>query len=99
MTDVDMRKLRQASEEVSVVRRDMATLQERVKLDFIKLVEGHNLTEFVIEPQGDSTQVRWTMAGPAPFISTLMGVFVRMDKIIGKDFETDLANLKNASET
>jgi len=28
----------------------------------------------------------------------LMGVFVSMDKMIGKDFETGLANLKAASE-
>ena len=69
-----------------------------IKLDFIKPFEGHNLTEFVLEPQGDSTQVRWTMAGPAPFISKLMGVFVSMDKMIGKDFEAGLANMQAASE-
>jgi len=27
-----------------------------------------------------------------------MGIFVSMDKMLGKDFETGLANLKTASE-
>jgi hypothetical protein len=31
-------------------------------------------------------------------VSKLMGVFVDMDKMIGKDFETGLANLKAAVE-
>ena len=31
-------------------------------------------------------------------MSKLMGVFVNMDKLIGKDFETGLANLKRVAE-
>ena len=38
------------------------------------------------------------MSGPAPFISKLMGVFINMDTMIGKDFETGLANMKAAAE-
>jgi hypothetical protein len=38
------------------------------------------------------------MHGPAPFISKLMGVFVSMDSMIGKDFEAGLANMKAAAE-
>ena len=49
-------------------------------------------------PQGEQTEVTWLMRGPAPFVSKLMGVFVSMDKMIGSDFETGLANLKAASE-
>jgi len=69
-----------------------------IKLDFIKPFEGHNVTEFALAPQGDSTQVNWNMHGPAPFITKLMGVFVSMDSMIGKDFETGLANMKAAAE-
>ncbi len=69
-----------------------------IKLDFIKPFEGHNITEFTLAPQGDGTQVNWNMHGPAPFITKLMGVFVSMDSMIGKDFETGLANMKAAAE-
>jgi hypothetical protein len=33
------------------------------------------------------------------YIAKVMGVFVSMDKMIGKDFETGLANLKSVAET
>ena len=68
-----------------------------IKLDFIKPFEGHNTADFTLQPQGDSTQVTWVMYGPAPYVTKLMGVFVSMDKLIGKDFEAGLANLKSAA--
>ena len=69
-----------------------------IKLDFIKPFEGHNVAEFTLQPQGDSTQLNWAMYGPTPFVSKLMQVFMSMDKLIGKDFEAGLANLKAAAE-
>ena len=69
-----------------------------IKLDFIKPFEGHNLTEFTLVPQGDSTLVTWSMRGPTPFVSKLMQVFVNLDAMIGKDFESGLANLKALAE-
>jgi carbon monoxide dehydrogenase subunit G len=69
-----------------------------IKLDFIKPFEGHNIAEFTLTPQGENTQVLWVMHGPAPFVSKLMGVFVSMDTMIGKDFEAGLANMKAAAE-
>jgi hypothetical protein len=38
------------------------------------------------------------MRGPSFFIGKLMSLFVDMDKMVGKDFETGLANLKAATE-
>ena len=69
-----------------------------IKLDFIKPFEGHNITEFTLTPQGDSTQVTWAMSGPTPFVSKLMQVFVSLDTMIGKDFDEGLANLKRITE-
>jgi uncharacterized protein YndB with AHSA1/START domain len=69
-----------------------------IKLDFLEPFEGHNTADFTLEPAGDDTKVTWAMVGPAPYISKLMGVFVNMDKMIGKDFEAGLANLKAAAE-
>lgn len=69
-----------------------------IKLDFLKPMEAHNVAEFSLATRGDATEVVWSMHGPAPFVSKLMGVFVSMDRLIGKDFETGLANLKAAAE-
>ena len=69
-----------------------------IQLDFIKPFEGHNRVDFKFEPQADATQVTWAMNGPAPYITKLMGTFFDMDKMIGKDFEVGLANLKAAAE-
>ena len=58
----------------------------------------HNIVEFKLEPKGGSTNVTWEMQGPAPFVSKVMQVFVSMDNMVGKDFETGLANLKALAE-
>lgn len=69
-----------------------------IKLDFLKPFEAHNTAEFTMLPQGGATNVIWVMHGPAPFMSKVMQVFMNMDRMIGKDFEAGLANLKAASE-
>ena len=69
-----------------------------IKLDFVKPFEGHNVAEFTLELKGDSTNVTWTMYGPTAYIAKVIGIFVSMDSMIGKDFETGLANLKAVAE-
>jgi uncharacterized protein YndB with AHSA1/START domain len=70
-----------------------------VKLDFIEPFEGHNTADFnITTPSGDTSTVTWAMYGPSPYISKLMGVFVSMDSMIGKDFENGLTKLKVAAE-
>src|ERR1700751_3907477 len=69
-----------------------------IKLDFLKPFEAHNTAEFTMLPQGGATSVIWVMHGPAPFMSKVMQVFMNMDRMIGKDFEAGLFNLKAVSE-
>jgi carbon monoxide dehydrogenase subunit G len=69
-----------------------------IKLDFMKPFEAHNMAEFLLEPAGGATKVTWAMQGPSAFMAKVMGIFVDLDKMIGKDFETGLANLKAAAE-
>ncbi|MDE2244318.1 MAG: SRPBCC family protein [Bradyrhizobium sp.] len=69
-----------------------------IKLDFFKPFEGHNTAEFTMLPQGGTTHLSWVMRGPSSFISKLMQVFMNLDRMIGKDFEAGLANLKNLTE-
>lgn len=70
-----------------------------IKLDFYKPFEAHNLAEFTFVPEGDGTLVTWEMRGPQIFIGKLMSVFMDMDKMVGKDFEAGLAELKKVAET
>ncbi|HYE36771.1 SRPBCC family protein [Methylocaldum sp.] len=69
-----------------------------MKLDFLKPFEAHNVVEFTLHPQGDATHATWSMHGPSPYISKVMGLFFNMDKMIGKDFEAGLASLKAVAE-
>lgn len=69
-----------------------------MKLDFIKPFPANHMAEFVLEPKGDSTVVTWAVYGPSPFMSKLMSVFMSIDTMIGKEFETGLANLKARME-
>jgi hypothetical protein len=38
------------------------------------------------------------MDGPSPYVAKVMGIFVSMDAMIGKDFESGLAKLKSLAE-
>ena len=71
-----------------------------IKLDFFKPFEAHNTAEFTFVPERgtSATNVIWVMRGPSSFMSKLMQVFMDFDKMIGKDFETGLANLKSLAE-
>ena len=70
----------------------------KIKLDFLKPFEAHNFAEFTLEPKGDATSVTWAMYGPNTYVSKLMSAFFSMDSMVGKSFETGLANLKAATE-
>ena len=70
-----------------------------IKLDFFKPFEAHNIAEFTLEPRGDTTDLTWGMYGPSLYIAKVMGVFFNMDRMIGADFETGLANLKARAES
>jgi hypothetical protein len=69
-----------------------------IKLDFFTPFEGHNTAEFTMLPQGDVTSVTWLMRGPAPFMAKVMHLLMNIDKMVGKDFEAGLANLKRLTE-
>ena len=72
------------------------TTPERItiQLDFTKPFEAHNIATFTLQPRAGGTEVTWAMDGPAPFAHKVMGVFVNMDNLVGKDFAAGLANLK-----
>ena len=69
-----------------------------IKLDFLKPFEAHNTADFTLQPQGNSTTVTWAMYGPQAFPMKVMGLFMSMDSMVGKDFQRGLANMKVVAE-
>jgi len=70
-----------------------------IDLQFLRPFEARHTAEFSIQPApGDGTTVTWAMYGKNLFIGKVMGIFINMDKMIGNDFETGLANLKALAE-
>ena len=69
-----------------------------IDLHFLKPFKAQNETVFDLAPAGEGTQVTWTMTGTHTILSRIMGIFMSMDKMIGKDFEKGLAQLKADAE-
>ena len=60
--------------------------------------EADNRVEFRIEPAGSATKVTWALEGKAPFFAKVIHLFLDMDSMVGKDFESGLAGLKKLAE-
>lgn len=77
-----------------------ATPSKRIEIQFemSRPMACLNSIEFLIEPQGESTNVTWAMAGPNSFMGKIVQTFISMDKMVGKQQEEGLANLKALAE-
>jgi hypothetical protein len=69
-----------------------------IKLDFFVPFEAHNHTDFTLTPANGGTDLVWEMHGPNTFMTKIMHTLMDMDKMVGKDFDAGLANLKAAAE-
>jgi len=69
-----------------------------IKLDMVKPFEAHNIVEYTLEANGDSTNVTWAMDGQNTYIAKVMSLFFSMDSMVGGQFEEGLANLKTIAE-
>jgi uncharacterized protein YndB with AHSA1/START domain len=69
-----------------------------LKLQFIKPFESTCDTEFKFQPDGDGTDVTWTMSGQNNFMSKAMHLVMDIDKMVGGQFEEGLASMKSIAE-
>ena len=67
-------------------------------LQMVKPFNCRNRVEFTLMPTVDATTVRWAMSGTSNYFSKLMGLFINMDRMVGRDFEVGLAGLKKTAE-
>jgi hypothetical protein len=68
------------------------------KLEFFKPMAGVCDTLFTFKPQGQQTDVTWSMSGKNNFIAKALCLFMSMDKMIGGQFEKGLASMKSIVE-
>lgn len=69
-----------------------------IRLRFEKPWKATNDVTFEFAPQGDATAVTWRMTGKHSGPMALLSRFIPMDRLVGKDFEKGLAQLKTAAE-
>lgn len=67
-------------------------------LEFLKPFKSSNTMSFHLVPDGDATSVTWTMIAPHSLMTRVMAAFGMMEKMVGKDFEKGLSQLKTVVE-
>jgi uncharacterized protein YndB with AHSA1/START domain len=67
-------------------------------LHMIAPFEGRNHVVFALKPAGEITTVTWILEDTQSYFVKILGIFMNMDKMIGKDFEVGLAKLKSVAE-
>jgi len=69
-----------------------------VKLDFLRPMVAHDTVTYSFVKAGKATEVTWAMDGQVPFVGKIFHLFMNVDKMVGGDFETGLANVKAVVE-
>jgi hypothetical protein len=69
-----------------------------VQLEFLRPFRASNRATFILREEGGNTEITWAMDGKNSLISKAVGLFVNMDRLIGKDFDRGLRALKELSE-
>lgn len=71
----------------------------RMQLEFVRPFKATNMVEFVFRPADDGqAAVTWNMTGNNNFMGKAFSLVMNMDKMIGRDFEKGLAQLKAVVE-
>ena len=91
------------NKEVGAGEQEILSLDPGRRIDselrFLKPWKSTSQAYLEVEPEGDdATRVRWGFTGRNGFPMRIMMLFMSMDKMVGKDFETGLANLKELLE-
>ena len=69
-----------------------------IQLEFVKPFASRSRCDFNVRPTDAGCSVEWSIIGTNDFTAKAFGLFVNMDRMLGRDFERGLANLKAAAE-
>jgi len=65
-----------------------------LELDFFRPFKANSIVEFSLQPVAGGTEVRWEMDGRRPFLVKLIGLFLDLEEMNGRQFDQGLASLK-----
>jgi len=68
------------------------------KLEFLEPFKTTSDVLCTIAHESGGSRVNWAMDGNYDYVSKIMCLFVSMDSMVGKDFESGLASLKQVAE-
>ena len=71
----------------------------KMQLSMFRPMKAENQVEYMLSPVSGGTRVTWAMRGTNNIVGKIFSIFVDCDKMIGKDFEKGLANLKKLVES
>jgi len=91
------------SKDVGKGEQEIKNISEGERIDFeLRFLEPFKSTDkaYMIteEISADQTKVKWGFNGIMPYPMNIMLLFMNMDKMLGKDLEAGLANLKSVLE-
>ena len=70
-----------------------------MRLEFDRPFKCDNHVEWRVDEENGQRRITWSMDGKdAPLMPRIVGLFIDMDKMIGKDWEEGLATLKGIAE-
>lgn len=69
-----------------------------MRLLMTKPFAGDNRVEFTLKPAGDATEVTWAIKGVAGLPGKVFSLFVDCERMMARDFDEGLANLKAIAE-
>ena len=85
---------RVGSGKLTIIRAEPDRLVE-LKLEFFRPFKATNKALWRVDEEGGQRRIAWAMDGVNDNLMTqVVGLFMNMDKMLGKDFETGLASLK-----
>jgi hypothetical protein len=71
----------------------------KIDLQFIEPMESKAVSQFSFKPDGQKTNVTWSMKMDQNFVSKAFCLVMDMDQMIGKDLERGLSQLGPVVET
>ncbi len=82
-----------------IIYESRANERIAMHLEFLRPFKASNSAEFTFKPEGNGTRVTWSMSGENSFVAKAIGLVMNCDKMVGRQFEKGLAQLKSVVES
>ncbi|MBS1962049.1 MAG: SRPBCC family protein [Bdellovibrionales bacterium] len=81
------------------ILRTVPNREVDIRLTMTKPFHAENLIEYRLVPEGTGTRFSWAMSGDGGLPGKIMALLIDCEKMVTKDFETGIANLKRVVES